>query len=146
MWTLWMKILIIINHLCHPLSKNVSFFGNPGMMFDSSLMLAKSSNLSSTISGGLHLIHVWLLKDTKSIINAFISSRLDYCNGILTGINKMTSCRIQIVQNARQLKENILYCSPLNALNPGSQHVLELILKSYLLLLALYDLAPNYIS
>jgi len=37
---------------------------------------------------------------TKSLINAFISNRLDYCNSLLYGINDTQLQRLQSVQNA----------------------------------------------
>ena len=34
------------------------------------------------------------------MIHAFISSRLDYCNAILTGLQKKTTERLQLIQNS----------------------------------------------
>lgn len=45
--------------------------------------------------------------DTQTIIHAFISSGLDYCNGLLTGINQKSINRLQIAQNAAEKREHI---------------------------------------
>jgi len=36
----------------------------------------------------------------KAVVHAFISSRLDYCNSLLTGVNEGLLRRLQCVQNA----------------------------------------------
>jgi len=36
----------------------------------------------------------------KTVVHAFISSRLDYCNSLLTGVNEGLLRRLQSVQNA----------------------------------------------
>ncbi len=38
--------------------------------------------------------------DLEKLIHAFISSRVDYCNGLLTGPPKKTIKQLQVVQNA----------------------------------------------
>ena len=45
--------------------------------------------------------------DTQTIIHAFISSGLDYCNGLLTGINQKSISGLQIAQNAAEKREHI---------------------------------------
>lgn len=39
-------------------------------------------------------------KDAEKRIHAFISSRLNYCNAILTGLPKKVTERLQLIQNS----------------------------------------------
>lgn len=39
-------------------------------------------------------------QDLEKLIHAFIFSRLDYCNGVFTGLPKQAIRQLQLIQNA----------------------------------------------
>ncbi len=43
-------------------------------------------------------------EDMETVIHAFISSRLDYCNSLYLGLSKNLLSRLQLVQNAAARK------------------------------------------
>ena len=63
-------------------------------------MYQKLSSLQITTLGTLGKIRKFLNTDTtKSAIVSLVTSRLDYCNGLLCGITDELLCRLQKVQN-----------------------------------------------
>ena len=78
---------------------------NLGVILDSDLNF--NSHIKSITSAALyHLKNIARIKgivskpDLKRLIHAFVSSRLDYCNGLLTGLYKRAVRQLQYIQNA----------------------------------------------
>ena len=78
--------------------------GNLGPVFDPNMNM--SAHVSKFIkSGNYHLRNIGKIRKflntdtTKSAIVSLVTSRLDYCNGLLCGINDELQCRLQKVQN-----------------------------------------------
>ena len=78
---------------------------NLGVIMDSDLNF--NSHIKSIISAAFyHLKNIARIKgilskaDLERLIHAFISSRLDYCNGLLTGLTKQAVRQLQYIQNA----------------------------------------------
>ena len=78
---------------------------NLGVVLDSDLNF-NSHIKTITKSAYYHLKNIARIKgflskeDTEKLVHAFIFSRLDYCNGVLTGMNKKSIRQLQLVQNA----------------------------------------------
>ncbi len=75
------------------------------MPFDSSLKFDKQIHLvvnsSSCYLMLLAKAKLWLSRnDFEKVIQAFISTRLDYCNSLYVGINKQSTSRLQMVQHS----------------------------------------------
>lgn len=112
---------------------------------------------SITSSAFYHLKNISKVKgimskpDLERLIHAFISSRLDYCNGLLTGLSKRGLRQLQFIQNAaaRVLTKTRKYnhITPvLKSLHwlPVAQRIdFKTALQVYK---ALNGLAPEYIS
>uniref|UniRef100_A0A669CA98 Reverse transcriptase domain-containing protein n=1 Tax=Oreochromis niloticus TaxID=8128 RepID=A0A669CA98_ORENI len=90
-------------------------------------------------------------RDLESVIHAFITSRLDYCNSLLIGVGQGTLSRLQLVQNAAARfltgRRNFDHITPILA----SLHWLptEFRIRFKVLLLvfkSLNGLAPVYLS
>ena len=81
---------------------------NLGVVLDSDLNL--SSHIKTVVkSAYYHLKNISRIKglmslqDLEKLVHAFIFSRLDYCNAVLTGLPKKTIRQLQLVQNAAAL-------------------------------------------
>uniref|UniRef100_A0A3Q3RNJ0 Reverse transcriptase domain-containing protein n=1 Tax=Mastacembelus armatus TaxID=205130 RepID=A0A3Q3RNJ0_9TELE len=129
---------------------------NLGIIMDSDLNF-NSHIKSITLSAFYHLRNITRIKgimskpDLERLIHAFISSRLDYCNGLFTGLSKRAVRQLQYIQNAaarvltRTRKYN--HITPvLRSLHwlPVAQRIdFKLALPVYT---SLHGSAPHYIS
>ena len=78
---------------------------NLGVIFDQDLSFnSHIKQMSRTAFFHLRNIakirHILSLKDAEKIIHAFVTSRLDYCNSLLSGCSKKSLKPLQLVQNA----------------------------------------------
>jgi len=82
-----------------------SIVRNLGVMFDSSLSFQSHIN-SLTKSAFFHLRRIVQLRpfisanDAKTLIHAFVSSRLDYCNALFIGLLATSIAKLQYIQYA----------------------------------------------
>ena len=78
---------------------------NLGVIIDSDLKFNNHLKLI-TKSAYYHLKNIARIKgflskeDMEKLVHAFIFSRLDYCNGVFTGLNKKSIRQLQLIQNA----------------------------------------------
>jgi len=85
--------------------KSSSNVKNLGVIFDSSLSFQSHIN-SITKLAFFHLrriaqLHPFIsIKDAETVIHAFVSSRLDYCNALFTGLPASSISRLQYIQNS----------------------------------------------
>ena len=78
---------------------------NLGVVMDSDLNF--NSHITTVIrSAYYHLKNISRIKklmskqDLEKLVHAFIFSRLDYCNSVLTGLTKKSIRKLQLIQNA----------------------------------------------
>ncbi|XP_073804985.1 uncharacterized protein [Danio rerio] len=78
---------------------------NPGVTLESDLSFNSHVKAVSK-SAYYHLKNIARIRcfvsieDLEKLVHAFISSRVDYCNGLLTGLPKKTVRQLQLIQNA----------------------------------------------
>ncbi len=95
-----------INSLLTPLSvKPCEHVKNLGVILDADLNFQKHiSSISKTAF--YHFRNISKVRsllsqsDSEKLVHAFISSRLDYCNGLFAGLAKQTLNKLQLIQNA----------------------------------------------
>lgn len=129
---------------------------NLGVWFDSNLSM--STHISKTSSSGFYFLYnirrirKYLTRElTETLIHAFISSRVDYCNSLLYGLPKCQLNKLQRVQNAaaRLVFQESKYCriSPLLRSLHWLPVKYRIDFKVLLLTFkAIHGMAPQYLS
>ena len=129
---------------------------NLGVWFDSNLSMVdhitKTSSAAFYHLYNIRRIRKYLTKEcTETLIHAFISSRLDYCNSLLFGVPECHLHKLQRVQNAaaRLVVQESRFChitpllKSLHWLPVKYRIVFKLLLITFK---AIHGLAPAYIS
>ena len=129
---------------------------NPGVWLDSDLSIGdhitKTSSAAFYYLYNIRRIRKYLSKEcTETLIHAFISSRLDYCNSLLYGLPAYQIQKLQRVQNsaARLVFHESKFChiTPLLRALHWLPVAYRIVLKILLLTFkAIHKLAPTYIS
>ena len=129
---------------------------NLGVWLDSNLSMGdhitKTSSAAFYYLYNIRRIRKYLSKkSTETLIHAFISSRLDYCNSLLYGLPAYQIQKLQRVQNsaARLVFEESKFChiTPLLRALHWLPVVYRIVFKiSLLIFKAIHKLAPTYIS
>ena len=133
-----------------PVAKNL------GIWFDSNLNFEK--HITKLVQSCFYQLRniskirpILSYKDTETLLHAFISSRLDYCNSLFTCLSQKSIHRLQVVQNsAARLLNRTKRCEHITP-TLAALHWLPICwrINFKILLLtfkALHDLSPNYIS
>ncbi|KAF7687902.1 hypothetical protein HF521_013908, partial [Silurus meridionalis] len=78
---------------------------NLGVIFDKSMHFDKQ--ISAVVKASFYQLRLFSKvksflsqADLEKAIHAFISSRIDYCNALYTGLNQLLLNRLQMIQNA----------------------------------------------
>uniref|UniRef100_A0A8C6NWF0 Reverse transcriptase domain-containing protein n=1 Tax=Nothobranchius furzeri TaxID=105023 RepID=A0A8C6NWF0_NOTFU len=98
--------LILFNPVRSTVSRNLkTVVTNLGVKMDSSLRM--DAQVNATVKSCFFQLRrlsklraVLSRNNLESVVHAFITSRLDYSNAILLGVNKSTLARLQLIQNA----------------------------------------------
>lgn len=123
-------------------------FINLGVWLDSNLSMG--DHIRKTSSAAFHYLYnirrikKYLSKEcTETLIHAFISSRLDYCNSLLYGLPAYQIQKLQRVQNsaARLVFHESKFCQITPLLR-----ALHWLPVAYRIVFKIYKLAPTYIS
>ena len=129
---------------------------NIGVVFDSTMTMEKHVK-NITQSAFMHLNNIWKIrryltqKAAETIVHAFITSRLDYCNGLLYGLPQYMIKRLQYVQNAaarvvtstRKFEHITPILQSLHWLPVADRIEYKIIIITYK---ALHGMAPKYLQ
>ncbi len=102
----WPECASILSKTLSPITKTVgTCVRNLGVIFDPALKFDKQIN--SVVKSAFFQLRMIAkiksflsFKDLETVIHAFISTRLDYCNSLYLGITQSCISRLQMVQNA----------------------------------------------
>ena len=129
---------------------------NLGVILDSELCFKRQ--ISSVIKSSFHQLRMishlkpsLSPKDLETVIHAFVTSRLDYCNSLYLGLPQSQLSRLQLVQNAaarmltgtKKHQHITPVLASLHWLPPSFRVHFKVLLIVYK---ALHGLAPSYIS
>ncbi|KAL7874984.1 hypothetical protein SRHO_G00059540 [Serrasalmus rhombeus] len=128
---------------------------NLGVIIDSDLSFDQHSSITRTAF--LHLRNIakirntLSLRDAETLVHAFITSRLDYCNVLLSGCTSRSLNKLQLVQNAaarvftktRKFEHISPVLSSLHGLSIKFRIDYKILLLTYK---ALHGLAPEYLQ
>ena len=146
------SVLHVGDHTIDP-SVNVR---NLGSIFDNSISM--DSHINQVCKTAFYHIHsirrisIYLSQESlKTLVHAFVTSRLDYCNSLLYGLPKYQISKLQRVQNAaaRLITSTKKYDHITPALY--NLHWLPVFYRIYFRILiltfkAIYNMSPSYIS
>ena len=111
LWKLSISTLRIGDAEVHP---SIAPIRNLGVWIDNTFSM-KPHVINTCKSAFFHLHNIRRIRkyqsrdSTEKLIHAFVSSRLDYCNGLLYGLPKNLIAKLQRVQNTAP---RIVYCMP----------------------------------
>lgn len=84
--------------------ERLSVVKNLGTFLDDKLSM--NAHINKVFNVSFYYIHIWRIRkylspnSTETLIHAFITSRLDYCNSLLYGTPQVQIDKLQRVQNA----------------------------------------------
>ncbi len=96
----------ILEGIVQHLKSSTCYLDTLPTSFFKSVLNCLEADIFSILSAYYHLKNIARIRcffssqDLEKLVHAFITSRVDYCNGLLTGLPKKTSRQLQLIQNA----------------------------------------------